>query len=623
MGRGPSCSHNPGHMFVGLAFAALSVLCGVAISRVLRVPTSLAPVSGLATVAVVTSWATAINLPPSIRSGCVVALGIAGLGVAIMAAPRALATRRARRSQVALLAAAVAIPTVILGVAFAGVQTPVSTHDGAFHVEAIDNLRRGLPVQTWYPMGFHTSVAATLWLLPWLDSAQGTFEAAQGLAVLAPLAVFSLGLALGMNGLVAAIASVILSLTWTYPYDFHLWAGWPQGMGVLLLVGLLATALHWIQRPTARTALLGGLIAGAIVMSHGTEVYSSLLGLGVIAVARHRRLAAGPLVRHLPLAICIAVLVPALYLPALLGWAGSGGSTAAGQEIVSSTAANPDIDGRGDWAQFVIGGVGAASPLDLPIRLALIALAWRLRSARLAMALWAAVLVLLLVVDFLDLPLVKRLFVLTYPWLADDRPRQLAAVFVSLLAASGISAVAGYLGQIRGRLAGHPDAWRRLAMGCALLLFFFAEGSGVSVYKRLVQAIAEQNAYSADDAAAMKWLRGHARPGAVVANDLAGDSGIWAPYKADVSILLPRSAPGPLFEDREPILQNVLNLSDDPGLEEKACALHVDYLFHGAPPAVSDERMFRDRAALDRAPGLEEVFSSGDAAIYRVHLPCS
>jgi len=98
-------------MFVGLAFAALSVLCGVAISRVLRVPTSLAPVIGLATVAVVTSWATAINLPPSIRSGCVVALGIAGFGVAMMAARRALATMRARRFQVTVLDAAVSIPT--------------------------------------------------------------------------------------------------------------------------------------------------------------------------------------------------------------------------------------------------------------------------------------------------------------------------------------------------------------------------------------------------------------------------------------------------------------------------------------------------------------------------------
>src|SRR5438552_16981608 len=103
MGRGPSCSHNPGHMFVGLAFAALSVLCGVAISRVLRVPTSLAPVSGLATVAVVTSWATAINLPPSIRSGCVVVLGIPGLGVAIMARPRSLAAWRGSCTQAAQL----------------------------------------------------------------------------------------------------------------------------------------------------------------------------------------------------------------------------------------------------------------------------------------------------------------------------------------------------------------------------------------------------------------------------------------------------------------------------------------------------------------------------------------
>jgi hypothetical protein len=30
-----------------------------------------------------------------------------------------------------------------------------------------------------------------------------------------------------------------------------------------------------------------------------------------------------------------------------------------------------------------------------------------------------------------------------------------------------------------------------------------------------------------------------------------------------------------------------------------------------------------DRTTLERAPALEEVFASGDTAIFRIHLPCS
>src|SRR6202022_3587625 len=100
------------------------------------------------------------------------------------------------------------------------------------------------------PVGFHASAAAVLGLLPWLDTARGTSEIGIGLAALGPLAVFSRGLAFGLDALVSAFAAAILAVTFIYPYDYHLWAGWPQGMGVLLVIGLLLAALRWIARPS-------------------------------------------------------------------------------------------------------------------------------------------------------------------------------------------------------------------------------------------------------------------------------------------------------------------------------------------------------------------------------------
>ena len=160
-------------------------------------------------------------------------------------------------------------------------------------------------------------------------------------------------------------------------------------------------------------------------------------------------------------------------------------------------------------------------------------------------------------------------------------------------------------------------------MACGLVAFFFAEGSGVSIYKRVAQGVAEQNVYTADDAAAMAWLRAHVGPGEVVANDLAGDAGIWAPYKADVQILLPRSAAGSVVDARQPVLDNLLQLNSAPGAENTACALHVNYLFHGAAPRAFDERLFPDRSTLEQAADLQEVFAAGDATVFRIQLPCN
>jgi hypothetical protein len=507
----------------------------------------------------------------------------------------------------------------MLGTAFAGIEAPVSTHDGAFHVEAIDSLRRGVPLETWYPVGFHATVAAVLGLLPWLDTARGTSEIGLGLAVLGPLAVFSLGLALGLDTLAAAIAAAILAVTFVYPYDYHLWGGWPQGMGVLLVIGLLVTAVRWIERPTLGWAALGGLLAGAIVLSHGTEVYTSVLGLAVIALARFRRIAPRRLAVHVPLALALAVLCAAPYLQALLGWAGTGGATSAGEAFATTTEA-----GQADWLQFALGITGAASLIDLPLRFGLIVVGLSMhRRMRLAAALWLSFVALLAVVQFVDLPPVRTLVVLTFPWLADYRPRQIAVIFASLLGAGGLSIGLSYLARVRQRLVARPATFRRLAMACGLVLAFFAEGSAVSVYKRVAQAVAEQNVFGVDDRAAMAWLKHNVQPGEMVANDQTVDAGIWAPYKADVPILLPRSSSGALRHDREPVLLHVGDLNRTPGAMATACALHLAYVYDGAQPTSADERSFPNRAALEQAPELEQVFASGQAAIFRIHLPCN
>jgi hypothetical protein len=90
-----------------------------------------------------------------------------------------------------------------------------------------------------------------------------------------------------------------------------------------------------------------------------------------------------------------------------------------------------------------------------------------------------------------------------------------------------------------------------------------------------------------------------------------------------VLILLPRSAPGALRVDRLPVLSHVSDLSVAPAALATACALHLAYVYDGAQPTSADERAFPDRAALEQAPNLEQVFSSGQAAVFRIHLACN
>jgi hypothetical protein len=594
---------------LGLVFALLAVGAGLALMRALRLSDAVAPVVGLAALGVLTVWTTRVGLPPAAGGAMLVVLAVVGLA----SQPR----RAPDRWTTALLALAVAAPAALLGAAFAGVEVPASAHDGAFHVETIDVLRNGGTLASWYPLGFHTSVAAVLALLPWLDTARGTLEIAQGLAILTPLAVFALGAALRLPARVAASGACVAALTFLFPYDYHLWGGWPLGMSVPLALGIWAVALRWLARPDLRWAALGGLLAGAIVLTHGTELYTSLLGLLVIAAFAVRQLNLRPLALHLAVALGAAVVVALPYLPTLLAWAQGGGATVVGAEILDYSTVNPDMMGKGDWLQYALGVTGAGSMLDLPLRLALLALGLR-RAPRLLVYLWLAFSLLLFALDLLDVSLMQHVFILTFPWLVDHRPRQIAVLLASLIEAAGVVMAIVWL---RTRLTARPLLLRRSLVAVTLLLGFFAEGSAVGVYKRLNQAIAEQSVYSKDDRAAMSWLRQHAGPGDLLVNNTTADAGIWAPYKANVAILLPRS---PLhdFQLRQTIAQHADNLAATPVASAEACALGVDYLYQGALDSPHDVRLLPPRAALEQASDLQEVFRSGDAVIFKVRLPC-
>src|SRR5204863_5046430 len=140
---------------------------------------------------------------------------------------------------------------------------------------------------------------------PWIDSARGAFDLGLSLPSLAALAVFGLGIAVWHEARMAAVAALLLSFTYLFPYFPQLWSGWPLTISVILAVGVWTVALEYLERPSVGWGSLAGLILGAIVLVHGTELYTLVIVLPLVLIGARRQVVWG----HLPRALGLAMLV--------------------------------------------------------------------------------------------------------------------------------------------------------------------------------------------------------------------------------------------------------------------------------------------------------------------------
>ena len=135
----------------------------------------------------------------------------------------------------------------------------------------------------WYPPGTSASFAAALQLLPWLDTALGTFSLGIAASLLAPLIVFGLGVAVLRNLPMASAGALFVSVTYLYPYFPQVWSGWPLLLSMVMAVGVWIVAVEYVERPSWQWAALGGLLLGATVLVHGSELYTLVIVLLVVA----------------------------------------------------------------------------------------------------------------------------------------------------------------------------------------------------------------------------------------------------------------------------------------------------------------------------------------------------
>jgi len=193
------------------------------------------------------------------------------------------------------------------------------------------------------------------------------------------------------------------------------------------------------------------------------------------------------------------------------------------------------------------------------------------------------------------------------------------AISLALVAGAGSVVLLGWLfAWLRG-----SSGWARRATRLTRLLVVFWLGLTLWGTVLLLAYPAQLVlGYTADDAAAMAWLRTHAAPGDVVLNDGYADAGVWAPYKAGVSMVLPRAASGEVQGRARVVIDNVDHLDSVPEAADVVCAQHVRYVYRGARVSSWDARHFPPIDVLRASEALGEVFSQGDAVVFEVRLAC-
>jgi hypothetical protein len=345
--------------------------------------------------------------------------------------------------------------------------------------------------------------------------------------------------------------------------------------------------------------------------------------LAMVMIGVRRQVTWQVLARHIGLAVLVALASVALYLPNLLRWAGTGGAYAVGLQE-STVLANADGASAGMSSLFGTFALDALG-IDLPLRVILLAVGiwWSIRQrvGRTVVAVgivFASIAVALN--GFTGVPLLRQIYAVTFPWGMHYRLLMVVTIAQALIAGAGGVVL---LRQV-SRWAQQPTAWgRRLGRLTRLLIVTWVGLTTAGLVVELAYPASLVLGYGSDDAGAMAWLRDHAEPGAVLANDTFADAGIWAPYKAGTPILMYRSTgDAATAEQRGLVVANVGQLDQVPEAAAAACRLHVRYAYHGAHNSAWQPRQFPSVETLRASPALEEVFASGEAAVFRLRLAC-
>jgi hypothetical protein len=287
------------------------------------------------------------------------------------------------------------------------------------------------------------------------------------------------------------------------------------------------------------------------------------------------------------------------------------------------SSADADVEGPSPFVAFALGALG----IDLPVRVALLAvgLAWAVR-ARTGRSVAVIGLAFLLVSTSFSLlsghvPILLQAYAVTFPWGMHYRVFMVVALAVAVVSGAGAIVALQRINQWTSRPGA---AARRLNRLSRLLVVSWVLVTTWAAIVFLEYPASLVIGYTSDDAAAMKWLHDNAPSRTTVVNDGFADAGIWLPFKAGLPVLLERN-PRQGADDvpaRWLVFNNIAQLDRVPEARAAACALHVEYVYRGARESAWDARQLPPLTTLRASPALDEVFSRGEAVVFRTRVQC-
>jgi hypothetical protein len=388
------------------------------------------------------------------------------------------------------------------------------------------------------------------------------------------------------------------------------WGSFTTMLATAAVPGLLA-ALLAVRRGRGR--LVAALAVSGLLCAHTTE---ALLALGVCLLAillepragRRWRLA----LPGLGVVVLGALAMSAPTVRLLLAPGGADRPQEGSRELATIDAVVRGLLVPLQADTPSADALGLASVLGAVVVAALASAgAWRLRGTGAGRAL-ALVVVALLALSVAAYA--RPVGLLGWPWYGNaQRIGTAAATFLPMLVGAGWLAV-----ELRARSAG-----RGRAAAVRAVVAVAAAGLAAQSVVAVAAGVDEGSVVTPDTRAAFAWLEQRVGPGERVLND-GGDGSLWAYASTGGAVRTVFGAkPGGGFEadpelaDRVHLRDHVADIATDERARRAAQEWDVRYVIVSEPTMADLTRRF-DPARLAAAPGVREVFRSGDAVVYEL-----
>lgn len=614
-----------------------------------------APAASLAVVFVLAQLTSLLSLPFDERSFLVTVVALAVAAVA-----RGRSTRRATANgeseaesdadlddevgdravtlhspQVRLAALLLLVGIAVGGFAWAKAIRDVSVvppnHDSSYHgfmvariveLHTVDPDRvlvaddRGTKNQAFYPLGMHAAAGLVTKLASAPVADALTAVTVVSTAVILPLGLLWLVLALAPSApLFAGLAAVLAPAVLMFPYGPITWGGLPLVLSTALVPAAIAELDQAVRRYlSVPDIVLAGAGVAAVFVTHSSELPVLFLVVGAYVLARAARrrslVVVGRAVAAGALVVVSAILLVVTVVPSVGG--------GAAERVAIDYKPKVELDAAIDGLVELRFGMPRGQPvLALLAALGLLAALARRRTRPLALVLLAfAGLYLLTAVKG---PLSKAL---SFPWYHEaERVGYVIALFVPVLvAALFLEVVAGAQALARrlSRRALVAPVVGLVAAGAALLAVRQADEP---VAASVRSAYLAYSPVQSPELAAFDYLDANVPPDAMVLTDVNSDGSIWM-YAFEgvkpVFFLPPGTAPvGSTWDNRLYLVDHLGEHATNPRVRALLQEWRVSHVYFDESGFVEAHR----RLSLEKLrsfPHLEEVFTAGHAHVFRL-----